>query len=518
MAKRVEIDENNYYDSVTLMSVSKDIRKMDGVKEAVIVMGTPHNKELLEDSGFLTAAAEEASPKDMVVAVEAKSEEIVEEAFTNVEEALEAKGSGGGDDEYNPRTLDSALDTMSDANLALISVPGRHAKKEAKKALNKGLHVMLFSDNVPVEEEIELKEMAAEKGLLLMGPDCGTAILNNKPLAFSNVVSEGNIGLVAASGTGAQEISTMIDKSGLGVSQVIGIGGRDLSKEVAGREMIKGLHALAEDDDTEVIVLVSKPPAKEVVEKVLAEVEKVDKPVVVNFLGGDEGLFADSKAIYSETLEEAALKAVALNNGEEYIKQEFTIPQKEVEEIVEAEVSKYSDEQKYLRGLYTGGTLCDESMLILADKLDAIHSNIPLKPEWALADNTESEKHTALDLGEDEFTQGRPHPMIEPFTRVERLEEEADDEEVAVLLADVVLGYGSHEDPGGELAEAIEEAKTRARARGGHLTAIVSICGTENDPQELTEQSKKLEEVGAIVMPSNAQAARLATKIVNEIN
>ncbi|SJZ33213.1 acyl-CoA synthetase FdrA [Selenihalanaerobacter shriftii] len=518
MAKKVVIDENNYYDSVTLMSISKDIKGMEGMTEAVVVMATPHNKELLENVGLLTEEADNASPKDMVVAIEADTDELAEEALNSVTEALEAKASAGGDEDYRPRTLDSALDAMPGANLAIVSVPGDYAKKEAEKALNKGLHVMLFSDNVPVEEEIELKELAAEKGLLLMGPDCGTAVINNKPLAFSNVVSEGNIGLVAASGTGAQEVSTIIDKSGLGVSQVIGTGGRDLSTEVGGREMLKGLKALAADDSTEVIVLVSKPPADEVVKKILAEVDEIDKPVVVNFLGGNEDLFADTKAIYSSNLEEAALKAVALSEGEEYEAKEFTIPEEEVAKIVEEETAKYSDAQKYLRGLYTGGTLCDESMLILADELDALYSNIPLKPEWVLEDNTKSQENTALDLGEDEFTQGRPHPMIEPFTRVERVEVEAEDEEMAILLADVVLGYGSHENPAGELAEAIKEAKEKAEARGGHLTTIVSVCGTANDPQDLEEQTAKLEEVGAIVMPSNAQAARLAAKIVQEIN
>ncbi|MCK8825618.1 acyl-CoA synthetase FdrA [Fuchsiella alkaliacetigena] len=518
MAKRVKIKENNYYDSVTLMSIAKDIKSQEGIKEVVVVMATPHNKELLENVGLLTSEVEEATPKDMVIGIEADSEAEIAKALTATEEALVAKRSSDGDEKYRPRTLDSAINTLPEANLALISVPGNYAPKEAKKALKKGLHVMLFSDNVSVEAEVELKELAAEKGLLMMGPDCGTAIINNKPLAFANVVNEGDIGLVAASGTGAQEITVIIDSKGAGVSQVIGTGGRDLSVEVGGLEMSKGLKALAADKQTQVIVLVSKPPAPEVAKKVLTEVEQIDKPVIVNFLGGKQELFTDSKAIYSSNLEEAALKAVALSKGEEYQFQEFSLDEEKIEEIVNQELSKYSSEQQYLRALYTGGTLCDEAMLILAEELESIYSNIPLKEEWALVDNGVSQQHTALDLGEDEFTQGRPHPMIDPLTRTERLAQEAEDEEVAVLLADVVLGYGSHADPAGELAKAIKSAQQKAAARGGHLTAILSVCGTEADPQNMAEQVEKLEQAGAIVMPSNAQAARLATRIVKEIN
>ncbi|AZR72676.1 hypothetical protein BBF96_04290 [Anoxybacter fermentans] len=515
MAKKVIIKPNRYYDSVKLMSISKSISSMEGVTQAVVVMGTDHNKETLKKVNLNTPETEKATPGDLIIAVEAE-EAVMDKVLKEIEEALTRRKTGS-DDEYRPRRLESAIEALPGANMIIISVPGEYAKNEAMKALENNLHVMLFSDNVSIEDEKELKDFAAEKGLLLMGPDCGTAIINNVPLAFANVVRKGKIGIVAASGTGAQEVSTIIHKAGEGISQLIGTGGRDLSVTIGGSMMLRGLEALNEDPETEVIVLISKPPAKEVVDKVLAEVEKVEKPVVIIFLGGDLRALKDSKAYGAKTLEDAALKAVALLRGEKPREIEFTMDREEVEKIAASEAEKIGSKQKYVRGLFTGGTLADEAMQILSSKLGDIYSNIPFREELALDEDLKSIKHTCIDLGDDVFTVGRPHPMIDPSTRIERLEEEIKDEEMAVLLLDVVIGYGSHHDPAGELVPILKKAKEVYRERGGYLSIVASVCGTEEDPQNLMEQKGKLEEIGVIVMPSNAQAARLAAMIVEKI-
>ncbi len=516
MAKKALIKEGTYFDSVSLMSISKDIKAIDGIKEATLVMGTDANKGILETADLLVPEAKAANANDLVIVVEG-DEDVLDEAIEETNKMLADKKSSSGDEqEYNPGSLDGAIDVQPDSNLVIISVPGEYAAREAKKALKRGLHVMLFSDNVSVEDEIELKELATEKGLLLMGPDCGTSIVNGAPLAFANVVNRGPVGIVAAAGTGAQAVSTLVDRQGVGLSQVIGLGGRDLKSKVKGREMIKDMKALDNDDMTEVIVLVSKPPAKEVSEKIMEEVKKLNKPVIVNFLGGDPSVVEGTDAVWAATLEEAALKAVSLITGNE--ESNISLSDEEINKIAKEETTQMSANQKYIRGLYTGGTLNSEALILLTEELGEMYSNNPLKEELALKDDLKSIKNTIIDLGEDEFTRGKPHPMIEPSLRNDRIYEEIEDEEVAVILMDVVLGYGSHMDPAGEVAKAIKEAKEIVAARGGYLSVIASVCGTENDPQNLQAQEEKLRQVGAKVLPTNVQAVRVASKILSDLN
>ncbi len=517
MAKKALVKEGTYFDSVTLMSISKDIKDLDGVNEATIVMGTDANKEILNTAGLLVPEAEAAKPNDLVIVIDGE-EEVLDKAIEKTNERLaEQKASSDEEEEYNPGSLDGALDAQPDSNLVIISVPGEYAAREARKALKRGLHVMLFSDNVPVEDEIELKKMATEKNLLLMGPDCGTSIINGAPLAFANVVSRGPVGIVAASGTGAQAVSSLVDRQGVGLTQVIGTGGRDLKSKVKGIEMIKDMKALDRDENTEVIVLVSKPPAKEVSEKIMDEVKKLSKPVIVNFLGGDPAVVEGTDAMWADTLEDAALKAAAFIKGEEEVSA-AGLTEEEVAEIAAEETAKMSDEQKYLRGLYTGGTLCSEAVILLTEKYGDMYSNIPLKDELALKEDLKSIENTVIDLGEDEFTRGKPHPMIEPSLRNDRLVKEAEDKEIAVVLLDVVLGYGSHMDPAGEVAKAIKEAKEKVAERSGYLSVIASVCGTEKDPQNLQAQEEKLRQVGAKVLPTNVQAVRVVSKILSDLN
>ncbi|MBB6216900.1 succinyl-CoA synthetase alpha subunit [Anaerosolibacter carboniphilus] len=513
----VEIRKGAYYDSVTLMLISKEVKKMDGVKEALVGMGTDLNKELASNLKMNDDRIKELSANDFFIAVLSDHSNILEKVCQKVDELLTQKKQSS-DGAYTPPTLDSAIKHAPDSNLVLISLPGKYASAEVKKALENDLHVMLFSDNVSVEDEKQLKEFAREKGLLMMGPDCGTAIINQVPLAFANVIRKGDIGIIGASGTGTQEVSVLIHKLGAGVSQVIGTGGRDLKKEIGGIMMMEAIKALGEDENTKVIVLISKPPAPEIAEQVLQLAKQTQKPVVVDFIGGDMEMIRKYGLLPGFTLEDTAHKAVALSKNQE-IKDMmgFSTCEKEIDGMIQQEVSKMKSNQKYLRGLYTGGTLCDETMKMLSADFGDIYSNIPLKSEFALTNVFKSVKHTCIDLGDDAFTVGKPHPMIDTSSRQDRLKAELEDEEVAVVLMDFVLGYGSNPDPVGEMLPVIEAGK-RYRSEKGLSTCIVaSICGTDQDPQNALEQEKRLRNAGVIVMPSNAQAVRVVGKILKEI-
>lgn len=512
------IKKDAYYDSVTLMIITREIESYEDVESAVVVMGTEHNKGLISNIGLMGSEIESAIPSDLIIAVRMKNENTFEHIVSKVEELLKGRKSDAAED-YSPPTLNSAILHMPDSNMVIISVPGQYAAHEAKKALLNDKHVLLFSDNVSIEQEKELKELAVKRGLLMMGPDCGTAAINNVPLAFANVVRKGCIGIVGASGTGTQEVMVQIDKFGGGVSQVIGTGGRDLKAEIGGLMMIQGINALGADKDTEIIVLISKPPDPEIAEKVLKCLKKWGKNAVVDFIGGDEEIVKSYGFVPAATLEDAAFKAVLLAKGEAaYEAPEFTLDLGLIDEIVSKEVSGISKIQKYLRGLYSGGTLCDETLMLFTKEFGDIYSNIPLKPELKLADKGEGYKHCAIDLGDDEFTVGRPHPMIDSYMRQQMILKQSEDPKVAVLLLDVVLGYGSNQDPAGTLIDYISKAKVKFQERGQSLCVIASICGTNNDPQNYMEQEKKLKTAGVIVMPSNAQAARLAMKIIGRLN
>lgn len=513
----IEIRKNTYYDSVALMLITKEIKKMHGVKEVIVGMATDLNKELCANLKLSNEEIKMLTPNDFFIAAASEEENALEKIVKKVDELLNSK-KDEGEAEIKARTLQGAAKQLKGANMAVISLPGKYAAEEARKALQNNLHVMLFSDNVTVEEEIELKRLGSDKGLLVMGPDCGTAIINGVPLCFANVVNRGYIGIVGASGTGTQEVTVIIDKLGGGVSQVIGTGGRDLKSEVGGIMMLEGFKALIDDSSTKVIVLISKPPAKEVAEKILEMVKATDKPVVVNFIGGDRNQIEKSGAYACISLEDAAHKAVSLSKGK--APQDFdgfSIEEALINEIVNKEAAKLQSSQKYLRALYTGGTLADEAMKLLGKEGYNIYSNIPLSPEFKLKNIHKSVEHTCIDLGDDDFTLGKPHPMIDPIGRVERLPMETEDGEVAVILMDFVIGYGSNMDPAGEMLPQIIEAKKSMEEKGKYLSVIGYICGTEKDPQSYNEQAQKLKEAGVILMPSNAQAVRITAKLLNKI-
>ncbi len=517
MIIKAVIRKNAYYDSVTLMAISKKIEEIDGVSNAVVSMGTEMNKELLRNAGMMTEEIEKASPSDLIIALKLMDESLNDKVLNEVEAALKKKTSSGkGESEVAPASIASAVKLVPDANMAVISLPGQYAAKEAMRALRKGLHVMLFSDNVTVEQEVELKRYAHEQELLMMGPDCGTAIINNKGLCFANEVRSGNIGVVGASGTGTQEITVLIDRFGGGVSQVIGTGGRDLTEAVGGIMMCDALAALNEDENTEVILLLSKPPVKSVADKVLAQAEKCTKPVVVCFINSGLETVEGSGIYFEGTLEEASLKAVTLAGKlSNTLENEDNI---EFSNIINEFQANRKADQKYVRGLFCGGTLCDEAMYIFRASVKNnngnVYCNVAKKPEERMADPYKSVEHSFVDLGDDNFTVGKPHPMIDPSLRNPRIIQEAKDPNVAVILMDIVLGYGSHRDPAGLALEAIIEAKAIAQKEGRSLCFVAYVCGTDKDIQDYAAQEAKLAAEGVILARSNARAARLAAAII----
>jgi succinyl-CoA synthetase alpha subunit len=530
--KKVLVRTDAYFDSVFLMLLSSELKSLPGVSDAVVAMGTTMNLELLASLGYAFDAT--ATPNDLVIAVECGSAEAIDMAMASASELLAKKrrpSSASGCGVRAPGSLATALEIMPDANLAVISLPGAYAGREARKALERGLHVMLFSDNVSLDEELALKTFARERGLLVMGPDCGTAILNGKPLCFANAVRRGPVGIVAASGTGLQEVSCLLDRWGSGVSQAIGTGGRDLKDErVGGITMLMGIAALARDPATKVLLVVSKPPAPAVAGKVTAALEAACKDAVVHFIGLGRGLASDglsgrssngpsggSRVRRASNLEEAAGMAAALAAGKDYEPRGFSMPEEEIEALVLRETEGMASAQKYVRGFFTGGTLADEAWILLHRLTGAVYSNNQTDPDFILSNPRKSRGHTIVDLGDDAFTVGRPHPMIDPSTRTERIDAEAGDREIAVMLVDLVLGYGSHPDPAGELAPSLAAAKEVARKRGGRLAVVASVTGTSADFQGFAAQKARLEEAGAVVLPSNYQASMLAARIIERI-
>ena len=512
MPVKVLIRKNTYFDSVTLMALSTQANQVEGVEQAVVAMGTEMNKGVLRNVGLLVPEVEAAGVGDLMIVVKAASEARCEQALADIQALFGKRNSAKSGTGVTYATLDSAVQNVPEANLAIVSVPGEHAAREARKALERGLHVMMFSDNVSVEDEVALKNLAHDKGLLVMGPDCGTAILGGVGLCFANTVRRGNIGIVGASGTGSQEVSVRIHDFGGGITQVIGTGGRDLSEKVGGIMMIDGLRALARDEETRVIVLVSKPPAKSVEKKVLAEIAKCGKPVVVCFLGGSEGAVLEAGGHFGKTTKEAALKAVILagRNENEINKRALNLP------LIAETRAKLAPQQRYIRALMCGGTLCDEMMHLALEKFPNVYSNIAKKAEHKLADVEKSVDHTFIDFGDDDFTRGRPHPMIDPSLRIERFLREAADPSVGVIVLDFILGFGSHPDPVGVTLPAIRQAKEAAAREGRHLEILGYVLGTDLDTPSLAEQTQKLADAGVTIASSCTNAGLLARGFVEK--
>lgn len=493
MVDHLDVRRGAYADSVSLMQVSRRVGDVEGVTNALIAMATELNLDLLAGMGFEPV---DASAGDMVVAVRADDDGAVRAALAELEAALAASSgsaaSAGFGDAPPPRTVRDAAAIGGD--LALISTPGEHAYLEAVDALRAGLHVMLFSDNVPIAQEIALKVEAADRGLLMMGPDAGTAIVSGVGLGFANVVAPGPVGIVAASGTGAQHLTCLLDDAGVGISHVLGVGGRDLKTEVGGAGTRQALLALDVDPATELIVLLSKPPAEAVAAAIREFAGELSTPVVLGLLGPTED---DLSGVASTVIEHLGAPVPTWPTWGE-------LP------APDGAATATGAGPGRLVGLFSGGTLCSEALLIAEASLGPVTSNITTDPGRSITDELTAPGHLLLDLGEDEHTRGRPHPMIDQRLRIERIAAEAADPETRVLLLDVVLGHGAHSDPAAELAPAIRAARDRAQAAERTLHVIISLCGTTSDPQDRDRQAAALAEAGAYVTVSNADAARAA--------
>jgi len=480
---------DRYADSVRLMGIARALRGRDGIAACEVAMGTPANLATLAGLG----ARAEASPGDVVIAVDGDGDGV-EQALAEAERMLAGGGSADGADAggagapARPRSLGSAAAALGGANVALVSVPGEYATLEAHRALSRGLNVFLFSDHVSVEDEVALKRRGGGRGLLVMGPGCGTAMLAGVGLGFANVVPSGPVGIVAAAGTGAQEVACLVAAAGAGVSHIVGVGGRDLSARVGGLAFRQALAMLGEDDATETVLLVSKPPSREVV-AALADALPDGKRAVAAFVG-----LRDSDAPYEvhRTLEAAAFAAAGASAPD----------LSDLERAVAARRGETAG--RALLGLYSGGSLAHEAVTILETALGPVSGNVSGRESGA---NGGAGGHRVIDLGEEEYTQGRPHPMVDLDLRRAMIEDAARDDGVGCLLLDVVLGHGSHPDPAGEIAGAVAQVAERA-------VVLARVCGTDDDPQDARRQTATLEGAGAIVAPSNAAATRLAVRAV----
>ena len=477
-----EVRAGAYYDSVVLMQLQRGLLELSGVEDAGVVMATQANRDLLAANNLLLDSIS-ANPDDMLIVVKAETENAATDAIGKVDELLARRKSSAVAQDFRPHSLGAAVKQLPEANWVLVSVPGRYAADVARDALELGKHVFLYSDNVSLEDEVELKKTAREKGLLVMGPDCGTAIINGIGLGFANRVRRGPIGLVGASGTGTQAVTTHIHNLGSGISHAIGTGGRDLKSEVGAITAHQALDVLVRDPETKVIVLVSKPSSPDVATQLISSAQDTGKPVVIYFIGYPPPGRKIGNLYFAVSLKEAA--ELAVRNGEQRLENS----------------NKTQVSNPYLRGLFSGGTLAYETLLGLQATLSPIYSNAPITESQTLADPFKSEFHTIIDLGDEFFMVGRLHPMIDNALRIRRMQQEAADPKVGMILFDVVLGEGSHPDPAGELAPVIKEINKQRK----ELEFVAIVIGTGEDPQNIEVQVEQLKEAGVNVFRSTIE-------------
>jgi len=519
MTKKTEIRKNRFIDSVSLMSASDTIKKMPGIDKAELVMGTPINLETLTGLGFTIPAG--TGSNDLVIAISGEND--LTEAFETVNNMLERGTRGNaGKTEKIYRSLDDIDPEKEPYDLVQISLNGKYAVGEARKALDRGLDVFIFSDNVPIEDELELKKYGTEKGLLVMGPDCGVGLINGVCLGAGSIIQPGPIGIVGASGSGAQEVACIIEKCGLGLTALIGTGGHDLYPQIGGIMMLAGMKRLAADPNTKVIVLVSKLADSSVMERVLLEADKIEKETVVVFLGAEPSLFSNHKVHAAYNLEEAALKAVSLAKGKNQpiAFESIALEPIAFESIGETQYAKMEEtiktlgpQQRYFRGLYCGGTFTEEALIYFSKHNPGVQifSNLKNRHSIMLDDIKHSRGHTVLDLGAENFTFDSPHPVFNIEKRLERFNNEARDPQTAVVLLDFITGPGVHRDPVRPFAHACRKILDERKG----IVFIASICGSKGDPQQAEKMKDLLSECGVIVANSNYQSAKLASKAID---
>lgn len=495
------VKKGSYHDSVVLMLLTNQISTIEGVKKVSIMMATPANKDIYKQSGLDTEELQSATANDMVVVADVDDDSILDTIMAEVDEFFKKQSTANADKKGSEsvKSWDKALEKLPDANLAVISIPGAYAALEADRALDEGMNVFMFSDNVTVEDEVKLKQKAHEKGLAVMGPDCGTGIIQGVPVAFTNNVTPGAIGIIGASGTGIQELTTIIDRLGEGVKNAIGTGGRDLSTEVGGITMMDMIEAMESDESVKVLIIISKPPAKEVRDRISDRLSNFKKPVVTLFLG-EKPEYHEENFYHTYTLDEAARLAVGLVRGEEV---------KEGEVKTDRSGFFKAEEKKTIKAYYSGGTLAGEAAMLIKDALD-----MKVPPQKAEGYMLKTDGHIVVDLGDDVYTQGKPHPMIDPAKRIECMQEAIDDDSTGVILLDIMLGYGSHEDMAGVLLPTITELRDKAKAAGRKVFFVATVCGTRRDFQGYDEAVNKLKEAGVIVCETNKLAVRTAIQAI----
>ncbi len=494
MSLQTEVIASFYQDSVILMRVAAQARTQPGVREVAMFMGTPANHALLEQAQLATDEGRKAGPNDLIITVNTDSETSAAGAIAAAKAALlETRKARESSAEFRPHSLDSALRMVPEASLVSLSIPGAYVKGEALSALRRNLHLFIFSDNVSIEDEIEMKREAVKRNRLCMGPDQGTAYVGGIGLGFANVVARGRIGCVAASGTGLQAVVSRLDALGEGISHAIGVGGRDLSEAVGGLMALQALDALAADAGTQAIVLISKPPHPSVLARVKARLEQIDKPSVVCCIGAPPE--ASGNTVFVETLDQAADAVIAALAKRAWKAARFSDTDRIAQEIASQRNLDRSQSRQIL-GLYTGGTLAYETQHLLNEALGQAHP------------------HRILDLGNDEYTVGRPHPMIDPTLRTDMIRKAGADPSVGVMLLDLVLGQGAHENPAASLAAAVTEARRIANNGGRQITFLAYILGTAGDPQDLEAQASRLQEAGIRLFSTNADSARFAAMLV----
>ncbi len=487
------LKKGSFQDSVSLMLISRDLSKGDDVNRVSIMMGTPANKDVFRETGMWHDLLNEAAPNDICIVIDSdrQDDSIIGIVREHLEQAFVALTQGRKQQHFPVvHSFRRAQAALPKANLALISIAGAYAHDPAEQALKAGMHVMLFSDNVDVSTERRLKEMGRERNLLVMGPDCGTAIVNGAPLAFANRMKQGPIGIVGASGTGIQELCSQIALQGSGITHALGLGGRDLSEKIGGISALMALDMLSKDPASKVIAFVSKPPAPSVKEKVTQAMLNLGKPVVALFLGEVPAVRQKDNVFFAYTLDEAAQLAADLAHTESLRE---TLP---------------NVHGKKIAGLYSGGTLAAETSMLMGQAL-----GLPEDHEHAEGFMLRADGNTIVDLGDDMYTRGRPHPMIDPSVRNEKIIALARQSDVGVLMLDVVIGFGSHQNPAGEVADAV---KTLMQKRGENpLIVLATVTGTADDPQDRDAQVAELRDAGIIVAGSTREAVMLATRLVS---
>jgi FdrA protein len=503
MAAGYVIRKNQYYDSIFLMRVAKTLLEEPGVQECVVLMATEANKERLTELGFDSQEVMEATANDLVIGILADDASRIDELLGEMDARLTSRPQHEISSVY--RSVEDANTAYPQSNLVVITVPGAYAAREARKALELGKHVFLFSDNVPLEQEVEIKQLAKARNRLVMGPGCGTSLIGGIGIGFANRVRRGAVGVVGASGTGIQEFTSLIHQAGSGISHAIGTGSHDLNDAVGGVTTHMGLDILEADPTTRVIALISKPSGAKTLETLQERLSRARKPVVGCLLGLEKHLDCGPNFYQVSTIDQAVEQALVCTGARTGV--EFLHPGQFERHKLDGEYQSWLPEQRYLRGLFSGGTFCYQAQQVLQRAGIPVYSNSPLDSRYHLKNPEESLEHSILDLGDDYFTQGKPHPMIDARERYKRILKEAEDPEVAILLLDFVLGEISSSDPVGDLIEAIRQAQARAAQRSGRLTVVASVCGTDQDPQDLERQKLSLQESGVFLLPSSALAA-----------